>query len=414
MSRPEAGEQATILLMVANDRASFVSRRIEIAIAAQELGFDVHVALPPAAATTEDHFTDLEADECEKRLHASGVRVHDIPLARRGANMIYELRCLGSMFDLYASLKPDIVHHFTVKPILYGSFVASLTRVPVVINSWVGLGFLFGGEESGWFSTRRLVTRFYGLLAKRPAMISVFQNPDNLDVLVTEALIPRERTRLIRGSGVDVELFSPQSSERLPDTPLIVLVARLLWDKGIGEFVEAATSLRAEGVHARFALVGGLDPVNPRSISRGQVRAWEASGVIEWWGQRSDMHEVYSSASIVCLPSYAEGVPRSLLEAAAMARAIVASDVPGCREIVLPGITGLLVPPRDGRALAGALSSLIADPVLCKQLGAAGRELVTREFSLQQVVAATMVLYGENRNSATASSHLASPGARHV
>ncbi len=223
--------------------------------------------------------------------------------------------------------------------------------------------------------------------------VLILQNPDDVDLMVNEAKVDPENIRLIRGAGVNVQRFN--SSPELEQVPVVVLPARMLWDKGIGEFVEAAKLLKAAGIAARFALVGGIDECNPTSISRDQLNTWTAAGFIEWSGMREDMPDVLRQANIVCLPSYREGLPKSLLEAAACGRAIVATDVPGCREIVRDGENGILVPARDPNALSVALKKLILNPELRRQMGINGRNMVLNEFSERGVVKSTVNIYKE-------------------
>ena len=205
-------------------------------------------------------------------------------------------------------------------------------------------------------------------------------------------LADKSAVEIIRGSGVDLERFSP-AQDRAAAPPIVMLASRMLWDKGIGEFVEAAKRLRVEWTDVRFVLVGGRDEENPTAISADALAEWQRAGVVEWWGQRDDMADVLRQATIVCLPSYREGLPKVLLEAAACAKPIVATDVPGCRDVVEPGTTGLLVPSHDAAALADALRTLLADPVLCERMGQEARRRVAARFSLAAVQAATLDLY---------------------
>ncbi len=220
------------------------------------------------------------------------------------------------------------------------------------------------------------------------------QNIDDRDVLCREALASPEQIRLIRGSGVDPTKFNPRPPP--PGPPLVILPARLLRDKGVLEFAEAARRLKAEGWNARFALVGAPDPGNTASVSQQELTRIAAEGVVELWGWRDDMAEVIRQSSIVCLPStYGEGLPKSLLEAAAGARPIITTDMPGCREIVRPGENGWLVPPRSVDALTIAMSEALSCKELREQYGARGRQFVEAEFSLQSVNRQTLDLYLE-------------------
>jgi glycosyltransferase involved in cell wall biosynthesis len=277
-----------------------------------------------------------------------------------------------------------------MKPVLYGSLASRLAGIRGVVNALAGLGWSFSSRN--W---RARLLRPWIRLAFR-ALVSqgtvIVQNPDDAAVVRDEGVMA-ERIRMIRGSGVDIECFRPQPEAE--GQPRVVLPARMLRDKGVVEFVEAARLLRAQGSAARFVLVGDPDPENPASLSVAQLNAWRDEGIVEWETWRDDMPAVYQGAHVVCLPSYREGLPKVLLEAAASGRAIVATDVPGCREIVRQGDNGLLVPPRDARALAEALRKLVDDPVLRRRMGQRGRKIAETEFSVEKVIAETLAVYRE-------------------
>lgn len=366
------------LLFVVNNAAFFTSHRLPLGLAAAAEGYDVHVACPPSPA--------LDA------LAARGFTVHPVPIERRRHTIVSEGRALRALTLLYRDLRPDIVHHVTVKPVLYGSLAARLAGVPALVNAMSGLGYLYT-TTGGVASLRRgVVETIYRVAFRHPRLRVIFQNPDDRDAFVRRRLVRARDAVLVRGSGVDPCVFAP-APEVGGSVPVIVLPARVLWDKGVGEFVDAARLLRARGVSFRAALVGDVDPGNPTSVPEEQIREWVAEGVVEWWGHRADMPAVYARSSVVCLPSYREGVPKALLEAAASGRSIVASDVPGCREVVVAGETGLLVPPRNAAALADALETLLADPQLRARLAAAGRRRVESEFTVDLIVAQHVALY---------------------
>ncbi len=221
---------------------------------------------------------------------------------------------------------------------------------------------------------------------------AIVQNPDDAAVLTAWG-VPDGQVRLIRGAGVDTQHYTPRPEAG--GIPLVLLPARLLWDKGVGEFIEAARRIRAAGLPARFVLAGAPDLANPASVSEATVKAWVDEGVVEWWGHRDDMPETFGASAIVCLPSYREGLPKSLLEAAACGRPIVTTDVPGCREVVLDGDNGYLVPARDVPSLVLALTRLIGDPEQRRLMGERGRLRAEAEFSQQRVCAETLAVYRE-------------------
>ncbi|MEP6729706.1 MAG: glycosyltransferase family 4 protein [bacterium] len=368
------------LLFVLNDASFFISHRLPIAVAARNAGFDVQLAAPadPKAAPV---------------LAAEGIAVHPIVLDRRATNPLGELRVFLALYRLYRRLKPDVVHHVTVKPVLYGSIARSLAGGGAVINAVPGLGYLFLAQGIAASLRRALVERLYALALRGARTIAIFQNPDDLALFVERGLIDPARATLIRGSGVDLQHFAFHE-ETVTERPIVVLPARMLRDKGVHEFVDAARILRSKFPAARFVLAGDAD-ANRSSISSDQLNAWNHEGVVEWWGQRTDMAHVLRNAAIVCLPSYREGVPKALLEAAACGRAIVTTNVPGCREVVSHGENGLLVPPRDSRALAEALRVLLNDSEVRAQMGRAGRRRAEKEFDANSVVQRTLEIYEE-------------------
>jgi glycosyltransferase involved in cell wall biosynthesis len=367
------------LLFVDNDVNSFYSYRIEMARAARDAGFDVHIAAPDGKAAAT--------------LLSEGFRFHSVPMTRSGLHPWKELATVAALFRLYRKLRPDLVHHLRLKPVLYGGLAAYGARVPAVVGLLTGLGYVFIAETRKAAVIRKLVTLSCKVAFRHANQRIIFQNPDDQLVFVQNKILPASQTALIKGSGVDVNTYIP-TPER-DGVPVVVLASRMLRDKGVDEFVDAARSLRDAGVQARFVLVGETDPGNPTAITAPQLRQWADSGVVEWWGHQGDMKDVLSQAHIVCLPSLREGVPKVLIEAAACGRAIVTTDAPGCREIVRNGQNGLLVPVRNTRALAEALRLLIENPLLRAGMGLKGRDIVVQEFSIERVVSETLGVYRE-------------------
>jgi glycosyltransferase involved in cell wall biosynthesis len=321
-------------------------------------------------------------------IEQQGGRVIPFEMSRRGAHPWRELVVLWRLARIYHTEQPDLVHHVAMKPMLYGSLVARLLRVPHVVNWVAGMGWLFVSPRRQARLLRALVQPILGRLLRPTAVI--VENADDRQIIEGMG-VAGDHIHTIRGAGVDMARFAP--SPEPEGTLLVVLPARMLWDKGVGEFVEAARLLRARGVEARFALVGDVDEGNPASVSRQQLADWHDEGCIEWWGRREDMPQVLAQAHVVCLPSYREGLPKALLEAASCARAIVTTDVPGCREVVRHGDNGLRVPVRDALALAQALASLLDDAVLRQSMGLRGRARVEAEFSEAHVVRRMLTVY---------------------
>lgn len=368
------------ILFVANRAEFFFSHRMPIAYAAQERGFEVHVATPK--------------DPYVSNLKEEGLVWHELELEGKSLNPIQELRTLVHLVQLYQKVQPTLVHHIAFKGVLYGGMAARLAGVPNVVNAFTGLGHLFSSDTLKVRLVRWFVLQVSRFSFGHPRSRTIFQNPDNIDEFVGRGVIDSNTVRLIKGSGVDVNTFNPMPEQEPP--PIIILASRLVWDKGVAEFVEAARKLRRNGVKAQFALVGKSDPLNPNAVPERKLEKWDEEGAVEWWGFQEDMPAVFSDVHIVCLPSYyREGVPKVLIEAAACERAIVTTDMPGCREIVQDGENGLLVPPKNSDALADALRELIDSSERRRSMGARGRQIVKDEFSIEQVVRETMKVYDE-------------------
>ena len=352
---------------------------IGLARAARDAGFEVLLAM-----RVQEHGLEIRGQ---------GFKLFPINLLRRSVNPIRELLAVIELARLYRAEKPDLVYHVAVKPILYGSLAARLAGIPSVINVFAGLGYTYTSDE--WKARLfRLLLKF-GLNAacNSSGSIAVFQNEEDQAQLVRDHAVRRSHTRVIRGTGVDTDRFRPTSEES--GDPVILLPCRMLWDKGVGEFLEAARLVKRQKPRVRFVLVGRCDEENPASIQSVQLHQWQEEGAIEWWGHRSDMPAVLGHAAVVVLPSYREGLPVSLLEAAACGKPIVATDVPGCRDVVRHRVNGLLVPPKNATALAEAIAVLLENPGLRNELGRRGRDIVVKEFSSTLVTRQTLALYDE-------------------
>jgi glycosyltransferase involved in cell wall biosynthesis len=322
------------------------------------------------------------------------MRHHPIQIDRQGLNPFKDVATIKRLADLYRELSPVLVHHVAIKPIIYGSIAAKIAKVPVIVNAMPGTGFVFVSKQLLARVIRLGVMTAFRLLLNAPNSRVILENRDDMQKWIAWGVMRPDRIVVTPGCGVDTSLFRPAPEP--PGHPLVVLPARLLFYKGVAEFVEAARVLREHGTRARFALVGEGDPGNPASVPADQLRQWESEGVVELFGWHDDMGKIFAQSHIVCLPSHGgEGVPRSLLEAAACGKPIVATDVPGCRDIVHDGKNGLLVPPRQVAPLAEALDRLIRDAELRCSMGARGRERALAEFSVDIVAAQTLQLYAE-------------------
>jgi glycosyltransferase involved in cell wall biosynthesis len=268
-----------------------------------------------------------------------------------------------------------------------------VTRIPVVINVFGGLGYAFTDRPQKTSVLRSLLRWWLKRALALSRSVVVVQNPDDRDVLLQEKVVTSSQVRLIAGSGVDVHRFVPLDSPAGP--PIVMLMGRMLWDKGVGEFVDAIVLLKQRDVRARFVLVGRCDQGNPTAITEAQLQRWTQDHGIEWWGHREDLPEVIGRATLMVLPSYREGLPKVLLEAAACGKAVIATDVPGCREVVQHQKTGLLVPARDPVALADAIASLLTNHELREAMGVSAREFVVREHSKEKIGRHFLDLYQE-------------------
>lgn len=332
-------------------------------------------------------------DGFEPKIEALGVPFILLPIDKKGLNPRADLGLIGTLFGFYRRERPHIVHHFTIKPVIYGSLAARLAGVPRIVNTVTGLGYVFTENNRRWL--RRVVEMQYRL-ALACAHHTFFQNRDDLEMFLNLRFINPRKVGLLPGSGVDTEYFAPQSSEEAadPHAPVIFLmIARLLRDKGVYEFVEAARRVKAQHPEARFQLLGSRDERNPTVVAAVDLEAWVSEGIVEWLGQVEDVRSSIAKADVVTLPSYREGTPRSLLEAASMGKPLITTDVPGCREVVEEGINGFLVPAKDAEALAGAMLRMIANPEGRRLMGCAGREKVQREFQESSVIQRVMQSY---------------------
>ena len=352
---------------------------IRLAQAARDAGFEVLLA--------------MRVQEHDPEISRQGFKLFPINLLRRSVNPMREFLAVVELARLYRDQKPDLVYHVAIKPILYGSIAARLAGVPSVINVFAGLGYAYTSDELR-AKLLRLFLKF-GLSAacKSAGSLAVFQNEEDQAQLVRDRVVLESQTRVIPGTGVDTDRFRPISNES--SDHIILLPCRMLRDKGVGEFLEAARLVRRQKPGVRFVLAGRCDEDNPASIQSRQLHQWQEEGVIEWWGHRSDMPDVLGHAAVVVLPSYREGLPVSLLEAAACGKPIIATDVPGCREVVRHRVNGLLIPPRNAIALADAIILLLENPELRQELGRRGRDIVVKEFSSTIVIRQTLALYHE-------------------
>jgi glycosyltransferase involved in cell wall biosynthesis len=366
----------TKVFLIANTDWYLYNFRLTLAGHLKACGYDVCLISPDG--------------EYVKRITSAGFRWIEWPVSRQSMEPFRESAAAWKLLCIYRRERPDLVHHFTAKPVLYGTLAARLAGVGGVVNSITGLGYLFIQNNPWILLVRWLVMQLYRLAFRHPFLAVIYENEADRAFFLAHHLISAAQTTVIQGVGVDLEKFQPTPEPE--GVPLVILPARMLRDKGVGDLVTAARLLKKKH-EVRVALVGANDSGNPASISEETLRGWVSEGMVEWWGFHSDMPEVYRQAAIVTLPSLGEGLPTVLLEAAACGRPIVATDVPGCREAVIEGQTGFLVPPNDPIALAAAIERLLDDPVLRRRLGQNGRLRVVDHFSGEQIVSETMQVY---------------------
>jgi glycosyltransferase involved in cell wall biosynthesis len=367
------------ILFVVNVGWFFVSHRLVLARAALEAGYDVHVA------------TTITDEKERVAILEAGLTLHDVTFDRSGFSIVRELHTVRSLISLYRKLRPDLIHHVTIKPILYGGLAARVCRIGAVVNAIPGLGYSFAGSNPWTRLRQRLIMVGYRFVLRRPNAYTIFQNVEHMQMFCDARVVKAANAVLIRGSGVNVAKFavSPEPAGKI----VVLLAARMLREKGIYEFVEAAASAHRSGVSVVFMLAGGPDEGNPGSIPLEQLENWHAAGVVDWLGFRDDMALLLAQCHIACLPTYGEGLPKFLLEAAASGRAIVTTDIPGYRDIARNDLNAILVPPQDAKSLGQAILKLANDDELRGAFGAAGRRLVEAEFSEAVVIEKTLDLY---------------------
>lgn len=355
----------------------FRSHFLDRAKAAQTAGFEV------AVAAREGKDGDF--------IRSRGFRYFPTGLQRRSTNPLTELLLLARIVRIYREFRPDLVHQAGAKPILYGTLAAKLTGVSHILNAPIGMGYVFSSKDRKAKMFRPLLQSAYRLLVNPRGSRVVFENGDDLQSFIEWGAVRREDALVIRGAGVDLEACLPAPGEN--GVPIVVLTARMLEDKGVREFVAAAHMLYDRGVRARFILVGGTDESNPTAIPESTLKEWNGGQGVEWWGWRDAIPAILQQSDIACLPSYREGLPKSLIEAAACGLPIVTTDTVGCREVVEEGRNGFLVPVRSVEPLADALGKLIADGSLRRRMGAESRRMAEDEFDTKKIAAETLAVY---------------------
>jgi len=359
------------LLFVVNVDWFFLSHRLPLALAAQQKGFEIHVA--------------VGCTDSVKILKEYGFIVHEVLIPRGRSNLFKEIRAFFQILGVLSNVKADVIHLVTIKPVIYGGIAAKIIGANRVVSAISGLGHAFVAKGLKASLVRAVVSLAYKIALSHKDQTIIFQNSTDRDCLTRIAGVSAEKTIIVKGSGVDLRLY--EMSDLPGGVPCVVMASRLLSDKGVWQYVEAAGILKGRGLRARFCLVGDIDPGNPTSLSSDDLKTIESQEVVELLGHRTDMNKIMKSATIVTLPSfYGEGLPKVLIEAAASGRPIVTTDMPGCRDSVTAGVTGLIIPPRDSIALADALEMLLQNPELCTSMGKSARTKAENEFDINIIV----------------------------
>jgi glycosyltransferase involved in cell wall biosynthesis len=369
------------LLIVANVDWFFVSHRLPIGLAALKDGYDVHLAMSFSA-----HFQSL-ADQ--------GFKVHEIPFSRSGSSILQEFKTLRLLYTLIRQVNPDIIHAVTIKPSLYAGFLSKILRIKNIVLAVSGLGLVF--VDKGWRATIRkwFIKNLYKLAIDKTCTKLIFQNRSDLEVIRNIVNIRDENFFLITGSGVDLSeyRYTPQlEGEKF----IITLASRLLKEKGIYDFIRAIEIIKASerSKLIEFKLVGEPDLENPNSILPFELENWKKAGLVDYLGFRSDISTIFSQSNVIVLPSYyGEGLPKVLIEAAACGRAVITTDTPGCRDAILAGQTGVLVPPNSPSDLCNEILKLEENRHLSERMGLAGRALAERTFSIDYVISDHLKIY---------------------
>lgn len=366
------------LFFIVNEPWFFLSHRLPIALAAKEQGYAVHVA--------------TKAGEAVSEISKHGFVHHIIPLSRSGNTVLGELACLFAIWKLLRKIKPDVIHLVTIKPVLYGGIASRFTSVKKVVAAVSGLGTLFLAQGMKAELKRKLGAGLYRLALRSKKTTVILQNPDDRQLLMELGAVKPEQTVLIRGSGVDLSSYQ-FFPEALDGIPVVTFAARLLFDKGLAEYVAAVQLLNSRGVEATYQIVGDIDLGNPTSATEKDIKAWDVIPNLSVLGYQQDMAAVFKGSNIVVLPSYREGLPKVLIEAAACGRAVITTDVPGCRDAIEANKTGLLVPAKNSIELANAIEQLVLDSALRARMGTAGRKLAEEAFSIDQVIEQHLSIY---------------------
>lgn len=367
-----------VLFVITEDWA-LISHRLHLVEAAVNAGYEVALA--------------TRINKHRKIIEDRGIKVFDWRLNRGSLNPIKEIMAIISLIKVMLVFKPNIIHAVAQKPVIYAGIAKKIYFRSSLIGTLGGVGFVFTSKSLKAVLLKPLLKLLlkFALFGEKTRLI--LQNKDNVNTIEKINIINKNYIRLVRGAGVEIKKFLPG---KLPSgTPTVILPGRMLWDKGVGEFFRVAKCIKERNIKARFVLVGDIDLNNPESIEQAQIDKWIKSGIIEQWGRCDNMEKVYKKSSIVCLPSYNEGLPKVLLEAGSSSRPAIAFDVPGCREVITNNVNGFLVQFRNEKALEKALVKLINNKKLCEKMGKSGRKIVERHFASEIINYQTFNIWNE-------------------
>jgi glycosyltransferase involved in cell wall biosynthesis len=368
------------LILFINSAELFLSHRQHLARGAQAQGYDVIILVPPGPNVST--------------IRELGFRCETVKLGRKTVFPPLEILAVLELYFCLRRLRPDVLHSFTIKPVLYGTLVARLLRVKKIINTVTGLGFAFIDAGFKARTIRFVLGIAYKVIFRVPHIKFIFQNHDDHQFYIDNGWVKKEQTRLIPGTGVDTETFKPQQQRRGTE-PSVLFAGRYLRDKGLAELIQAASELWQEGLRFRLILCGKIDAGNPNSFLQGHVEEWKRLPFVQDLGFQKVMAPVYAMGDIVCLPSYREGIPLTLIEASSAGKPMVATNVPGCREVVVDGDNGFLVEARASEGLKDALRKLLTNPELRSRFGARARELALKYYRKEILVEQGLSVYKE-------------------
>jgi glycosyltransferase involved in cell wall biosynthesis len=367
------------LLILINDLSFFYSHRLPIAIASRLEGFDVLIG-----------YGELGGAD-PKILESKGIKLNQVPMLRGRFNVFKDLKTFINIFRLFKKEKPDIVHLVTIKPYLYGGIISRLVGIKSIVSAVTGLGSLFHHNDLKSKIIRFILTPFFKIAFNHKNQKVILQNNDDANYLIKWGVLSSNKIEIIKGSGINLNSFKEFKEKN--GLPKVCLASRLLKDKGIYDFISAAKIIKERKINAQFLIAGDLDLMNPSGLSVDDLKKIKEENYVGVIGYEKNIAKLYSESHIVCLPSYREGLPKSLIEAAAASRAIVTTDVPGCRDAIIANKTGLLVPVKNPKKLADAIQYLLEHPQERIAMGKAGRILAENQFSIEKIVKNHLDIY---------------------